>query len=849
MPRSAWVAAGALSAALAGSAIGAAGFGAASAPFALLVAVVAAAVAVAASRLGSRRLAALTVGALLVALRLAAAGSSDTADPSAGGQRDGDWRGSVVAISAPRDGRQVAFLDLEPDEPGSTAGAVIRTAATLPRYPPIRPGLRIRLAGRLEDLPDDDYGRYLARSGVAATLRARSLEVTGEGAAPGDLVERIRRTGDEALARALPEPEAGLASGIIIGLRERVDRDLAAAFTAAGVSHVVAISGWNIAIVGATVAALVRRWPRRRRSAATLLAVAAYTVLTGASASVLRAAAMATVVLLARESGRAGRAAAALGWAIVGLLATDPAYVMDPGFALSAAATGGLIVWASPLTEHLARWQSGRLPRWLCESLAVSIAAEAATLPIAMAWFGRFALLAPIVNLFVVPLVAPAMAAGGLALVAGAAVMVGAPGPIAVVVGLPAWAALAPMVAIVRAFAALPFASLVLQPPANIAAAVAAAGLVLALAHRDRLHRFWSARVGNEATGLHGLRVDARPGARPQNRTRRDAHRLRLSRTSRLIGGGLAATLAALVLVAATRPDGSVHLTVLDVGQGDAILVEGDRGGRMLVDGGPDPDRLLVALDAHVPPWDRRLDLIILTHPHEDHVGGLAMLLTRYRVGSVLEPGMIGPGPGYRAWQAGLRLLGTKSGRVATGDRFTLDGVGFLVLWPDRGSVPIEPADGGTAINNVSIVMLGTFGRDPQGRPPRQSHLLDGRLPRCGSAPDRSDLGRPGQSVRASGARDHRSPASARHAGAPDGPERDSRGVAQRGSCHGPGGRRATAAGNVGAGRRQADLACHRNRVQRPEDGRPSGCSSSLNDRGCLGAGRRDGGPPVPSAR
>jgi competence protein ComEC len=153
-------------------------------------------------------------------------------------------------------------------------------------------------------------------------------------------------------------------------------------------------------------------------------------------------------------------------------------------------------------------------------------------------------------------------------------------------------------------------------------------------------------------------------------------------------------------------------VTVLDVGQGDAILVEGDRGGRLLVDGGPDPDRLLVALDARLPPWDRRIDLLVLTHPHEDHVAGLALLLGRYRVGRTFEPGMIGPGPGYRAWQAALGRLGLHPSRLATGDRFGLDDIRFRVLWPDPGAVPTQPADTGTAINNVSIVLLGEVGRE-----------------------------------------------------------------------------------------------------------------------------------------
>ena len=170
--------------------------------------------------------------------------------------------------------------------------------------------------------------------------------------------------------------------------------------------------------------------------------------------------------------------------------------------------------------------------------------------------------------------------------------------------------------------------------------------------------------------------------------------------------------IVAVVVAAANRPDGRVRVTVLDVGQGDAILVEGGRGGRLLVDGGPDPDRLLLALDARLPPWDRRIDLLVLTHPHEDHVAGLALLLDRYRVGRTFEPGMIGPGPGYRAWEAALDRLGLRPGRLSTGDRFAVDEIRFRVLWPDRTAVPREPADGGTAINNVSVVLLGEVGRE-----------------------------------------------------------------------------------------------------------------------------------------
>ena len=175
-----------------------------------------------------------------------------------------------------------------------------------------------------------------------------------------------------------------------------------------------------------------------------------------------------------------------------------------------------------------------------------------------------------------------------------------------------------------------------------------------------------------------------------------------------LAGLVLALTVAGAGLEA--RPDGRIHITVLDVGQGDAILVEGDRGARMLIDGGPDPDRLILELDARIPPWDRRIDVLILSHPHEDHAGGLPRLIDRYRIGRVFEPGMVGPGPAYHAFRADLALEGRTPELLSTGDRLRLDSIDLKVLWPDRDAVPRDPPDGGTSINNVSIVLLGAFG-------------------------------------------------------------------------------------------------------------------------------------------
>ena len=514
---------------------------------------------------------------------------------------------------------------------------------------------------------------------------------------PAAALEAVRRNAAAALARVLPEPEAGLAAGILIGLRERVDRELAADFTTAGVSHVVAISGWNIAIVAAAVAALGGSLGRRRRSVLTMLAIVAYVCFSGASPSVVRAAAMAGVVLLARESGRAGRAAAALGWAVVLLLLADPSLIADAGFQLSSLATAGLIAWATPLGERIGRFGGGRVPNWLAESLGVSLAAQAATLPVVLATFGRLALISPAANLCIVPVVPVAMAAGGVALGAGILAEVGAPEAVAAILAFPGWVALTIMVAIARIAADVPYASATLDPPSNVVAALGSVGAVAAVEWRRRRPR----RPTRHQPSPDPTTV---PGRKP-------AAHARPARWARLTRLALIALASSIVLAAAVvveRPSGHPTVTVLDVGQGDAILVEGSRGGRLLIDGGPDPDRLLVELDRRIPPWDRRLDAVVLSHPHEDHVAGLAMLLQRYRVGRTFEPGMLGPGPGYAAWAAELAGRPTPGSLLAAGDRLSVDDIALEVLWPMPGSVPREPPDTGTGINNVSIVLLGS---------------------------------------------------------------------------------------------------------------------------------------------
>lgn len=696
--RPAWLALGVIVAAGAGSYQP---MGGDSAVAVIAAAAVSVALAVAASMCRARgrgtlagSLVAASLGASLVAARLAigltvgsGTGPRETA-PLPGGS--GTCKAAVESAHITK-GLQIATIDL--------AGRSIKCAAQFPAFPKLIAGDVVSWFGRVQPLRDDDYDRYLASQGIAATCEATQMSLVSHDDSAVGRLEGVRQASGDALQKVLPEPEGGLAAAILIGLRDRVDRSLAAAFTMAGVSHIVAISGWNIAIVAATVAALLRSFVgRRRRAIVTLAAIVAYTVFAGASPSVVRAAFMSGVALMAVESGRGSRVMISLAWAVSIMLLLDPATVSDVGFQLSAAATAGLVVWANPLT----RWLNERFPRIpgvIRETLGVSLAAQAATLPIALLTFGRLSPIAPVANLVAVPLVPPAMAAGAVAFGAGWLAVVGAPVWLTGLLAMPANLILVALVWVVQVTAAVPGASEVLPFPANVVAAAIAALLVV------RMHRSLS-----------------RPATPEKHRTKAVVHtvksagtagRPRIGKRVRWVLAGVAFAVVVTGSVAAERPDGSIHVTVLDVGQGDSILLEGDRGGRILVDGGPDANALMSALDRYIPSWDRRLDAVVLTHPHDDHLAGLVAVVQRYRVGRAFESGRSATTPTYAAWKAALASNGLQSERLATNQTLTLDGAKLSVLWPDdasaRPSGMDQNATDNRKTNDSSIVLLGEY--------------------------------------------------------------------------------------------------------------------------------------------
>jgi competence protein ComEC len=608
---------------------------------------------------------------------------------------NGSWQARIDDLSSPSGYEQRVFLTLEGADSGP--GRAWRLYAWLPRHPALVPGDLVLVDGRVEGPPQDAQGfaGFLASRGAAGTMKATSLELIAPGSDVRAAVEQLRWGIDGALSRALPEPEAGLAAGILVGLRERVSRAVAEEFTTTGLTHVVAISGWNIALVAGIVTGMLRATGlgRRSRSLVVIAAIMGYTLLAGAEASVVRAAVMGGVVLLAREGGRPAGAVAALGLAAWGLLLVDPGMVTDIGLQLSLAATAGLLALGGPAEEAVRRVTAGRAPRWICETLGVSLAAQLATLPLILLHFGRLSLISPLANLLVAPVVPLAMLGALICALVGPLLVAPAVHLVLAPVSLLAWLPLAAMVRGGALLAGVPFASVELPAPFSLlGAGLALAGLSAALLAARR----------RRSTAPP---VDARARA-PDRPTGARIGRRRI--VAVLATGSLVATISA-VLVA--RHGVLLQVSVLDIGQGDAILVESADGQRMLVDGGPDPDLLVRRLDERIPLWDRHLDLVVLTHPHQDHSAGLAGLVPRYRIDRVAETGMASDGSGVRALRATAAERGIGRVRLTQGDTFALGSARVEVLWPPLDALPETAPSNGREINDTSIVLAMTVGR------------------------------------------------------------------------------------------------------------------------------------------
>jgi competence protein ComEC len=450
--------------------------------------------------------------------------------------------------------------------------------------PPLAAGQRVRLETRLHRAAGFrnpggfDYGRQLERQGVlvVGSTRADRLTVLDD-PGPSWNVE-VRRAARAAIERALPPASAALLVGLLLGDRAGLPPEIDTAFRRAGAYHLLAVSGFNVALVaGATFALLsLARFPRRVAAAGAIVVVAGFASVVGLEPSVLRAALMATLVLGALLVEREASVPNGLALAAIAILALRPADLHDPGFQLSFAATAGIV--AAPIPRGL-----------VAGAVAVSLAAELAVLPVTLVHFNQVTVLGPLANLGAVPLAGVATIAGLAGVVASW--LSASAGDVLVNATWPVLVALRLLVAVV----ASPSWALVHLPSPP-----------------------WPAVASYVAALLLGLGWWRRRSTRP-----------RPARYAGLLGALLALVAVGTAAWPLARPaDGRLRVIVLDVGQGDAILVEMPDGRTALIDAGGGGPWRLDAGERVVAPvlWNRgvlRLAGTVVTHDDQDHAGGM----------------------------------------------------------------------------------------------------------------------------------------------------------------------------------------------------------------------------------
>lgn len=523
-------------------------------------------------------------------------------------------------------------------------------------------------------LASADRMRRLAWTAAAVIALAHAVRIVMPQLPAGGIgaFAEVRASLGEPLRRLVPEPESGILLGVALGDRGSISADLAYAFSRSGTSHLLAISGFNMTLVASAVGALLRgRCGPRVRAVATVAAVVLYSLLVGLGASVVRSAVMAAITSLGLALGRRAAAANGLCAAIAVMLALDPATIGDASFLLSAGATAGLLAFQAPLAERLAR-----LPSLAGDGLAATLAATLPTLPIVAGIFGRISLVSPLANLIAVPLF-PALMATSVATIAAGTVSVELARPFA----LAAYAVAFALRVIVETAAGLPLAA-VDVPPGPLTAA-----LLLAV----------SAAAVVAARRVHVPLPRISPPSLPPLPSRRGL--------AIALGPVVLAAAVAAGLIATAAPP--FRIRALDIGQGDAYLVE--VGGKVaLIDGGPDPARLLAELGASLPPWRRRIDLVALTHAHLDHGAGLVAVLDRYDVGLALAPRGLNAGPLASAWDARIAAHHIARANVGVGSVVTLGPARIRVLAPnDDPLVDVPSLVLRLELGSVSVLFSG----------------------------------------------------------------------------------------------------------------------------------------------
>ncbi len=587
--------------------------------------------------------------------------------------------------------------------------------AQTPRVGTFRYGDPVRLTGDLRTPPVFDtfsYRDYLARQGVYSTMQFTQVEVTGprQGSPIRAAMLDFRQQAYTLIQRLLPDPQASLLQGILLGIETGISPDVSDAFSTVSATHIIAISGTNLVILAGLIQALAQRIVKRRGWVAgiTITGIFVYSIFVGGDPAVIRAAIMTTLALVALELGRQTYGLASLSFAALAMTAIDPTVLWDVGFQLSFLATLGLVLYVEPLQKLLAsvlerltsQERAQAIVGAVSDAFVVTVAAQITTTPIMAYTFRRFSLVSLPVNFLIIPAQTPLMVFGGLGVLAAPVFW-----PLGQALAWASWVFLTWTIGVVQVAARLPMASIAVQ---NVSPGV-----------------IWGIYVAMFGITLYAIQP---PETRAEQR-----HWLRQAFGVKSLGfAGLIAT-ALLWAGVWSLPDGRLHVTFFDVGDGSSTLITTPSGRHVLVDAGGSGRSLSAGMGRALPFWQRRVDLLVITQTDATHTAALPAIVDRYRFDSVMTNGQP---PADATAQAALSaldahgtvaVLGQPGMRVSVGDGVTLMVVGAPVGPPDESQAS-PPVSVMVSYGETRVLLPGDLA------PEDETALMDGPYPLDASA-------------------------------------------------------------------------------------------------------------------
>ena len=630
----------------------------------------------------------LAAGLLLGGLAIGHARLASIDRPGARLREDQQLRGAAVALERARPGPFGWSLELElRGGPGDGVRLLGRLPRSLAAAALAEPGSVVSVSGSFARLRGrDGYSTYLRSRGIAGELDVDAARLTGRRRrGVRGLIDSLRRRAERGVRAGLPSAEAALLRGMVLGQDEAIGKAVRTDWRRSGLAHLLAVSGQNVMLLAALAvpAMAAAGLGFRGRAWLLLVLIGLYVPVAGAGPSLQRAGVMGAAAVVATAAARPASRSYALLLAATATLAINPRAVADPGWQLSFAALVGILVLGPSLRRALLPpLESLPAGRPLADGAALTLAATLATSPLLAFHFGAVSIAALPANLLALPAVAPAM---WLGMVKAAVGQFEPAAPIAELLGIAARPFLAYLELLAERFSALGGASLAVR-----------AGSPFALVGGYTLLGLGAAGVAVARRRAEDRAAELAAGWRRAPAFRR---RVVLSAAAGLVA------LALLRLLGPITPPRSLTVRFLDVGQGDATLIQQPDGTAVLFDGGP-PEAGVTRLLRRA--GVRRLAVVVATHQSRDHHGGLLDVLEHYRVGLLLDGGDGTRDPTFRAVEAAADRRGVRRVRAIAPMDLRAGALRIRVLSP-APRPPGSPPDDPNKRAVVAVVSAGAF--------------------------------------------------------------------------------------------------------------------------------------------